>query len=375
MMQKHKKLSLISVTLLLGIVFLYYYYSNSAAPQIYALHANANTPTRLTVDVDGRTYSLPIYFLEGWKGQVHPGQTRYYSGWISRRYFTLGFIDGEANNPWSPAQNNIHWKQDPDLRTTKYIEPVINVELELIAELDDAMKAVYTADQRLVAVELGCACGPQLGTIAAINKRSRNLPMKLIGVEAEPKKLEMFHLNMRDNNVANSEYKLIHGAISIDNTAINFTFNRGDGASDYGSHVVTSKLSDILVQGERKVFVEVPSFTVCDIVREEAYIDYLHMDIQGMELHVLRKHIHCLNEKVRIMHIGIHGYAIYAAAIEILLNNGWILKYFSPGVTANPMPIKVFPTKFGERYSQDGLISVVNTRFSNFRLFSVLLQN
>lgn len=64
-----------------------------------------------------------------------------------------------------------------------------------------------------------------------------------------------------------------------------------------------------------------------------------------------------------------HGYAIYAAAIEILLNNGCILKYL------DLMPIKVFPTKFGERYSQDGLISVVNTRFSNFRLFSVLLQN
>ena len=318
-----------------------------------------------TVSIDEREYNLPLYFLPAWSGLIYEGQTADYSGWISRRYFTNGYMENREDY-WRDVERQLHWTKAPNRERSQIVTPTINTELKFLVDLEDAMKSVYTAQDQLIVMEIGCGCAPQLGTVAAINNRSRKLPMLLLGVEANSKKLPMFHANMQDNSVSRLEYEIFHGTISIDSQPVNFTVNVDDEQPK-----MNIKLAAMLRY--RKQTETVQTFTICQLLKSFDYIDYLYMNIQDAELEVLQQDIACISEKVRIMHIVLHDYSVYATAIELLLGNAWILKHFTPGISRGLW--KLHPTKYGEQYSQDGIISAINAKFSSFHEFSVLLNN
>ena len=336
-----------------------------------------------TVSIDEREYNLPLYFLPAWSGLIYEGQTADYSGWISRRYFTNGYMENREDY-WRDVERQLHWTKAPNRERSQIVTPTINTALKFLVDLEDAMKSVYTAQDQLIVMEIGCGCAPQLGTVAAINNRSRKLPMLLLGVEANSKKLPMFHTNMQDNSVSGLEYEIFHGTISIDSQPVNFTVEDAPPIMniklgkmlryrnvDDEQPIMNHKLGKMLRY--HKQMETVQTFTICQLLKSFDYIDYLYMNIQDAELEVLQQDIACISEKVRIMHIVLHNYSVYATAIELLLGNAWILKHFTPGISRGLW--KLHPTKYGEQYSQDGIISAINAKFSSFHEFSVLLNN
>ena len=97
----------------------------------------------------------------------------------------------------------------------------------------------------------------------------------------------------------------------------------------------------------------VPLVPLADVLEEFSLVNYLDIDIQGSESFVILAARKKLQNVVRALHIGTHSLGIHQQLREMLLEDGWQLRFDYP-------PNSSILTEFGWVSVRDGVISARN---------------
>jgi hypothetical protein len=203
--------------------------------------------------------------------------------------------------------------------------------LEYIAIAD----SVKRAGSRYCIAELGAAWGPWLG-LGGVMARSRGVKeIELIGVEALPARFELLRQHLAVNSLRPADggetntgavsCRLISGAATVTRTEVWFP---DVPVTDLGPAVSESE-SGRDYRGKRVRNLRVEGYPLTEILRD-AYVDLLHVDVQGAELDLVRANLDLLAERVRAMMIATHSRVIEGALIELLYEHGWELELEKP---------------------------------------------
>ncbi|KTD00215.1 FkbM family methyltransferase [Fluoribacter gormanii] len=200
-----------------------------------------------------------------------------------------------------------------------------------------AIKAVETARNRFVCIELGAGYGPWLVFAAKIAQQNGINDITLVGVEADKERIALMRAHFIKNGLPISEHdeiktenqittRCIYGGITESNGPL---FYGASGIGDWGG-AVSNDSSAMDYRGYELAKSRVPSYTIEDILHDFNHVDYVHMDIQGSEFKSLKHSIESINKKVRFMLIATHSRKIEGELLELLIQNKWTLLHEKP---------------------------------------------
>src|SRR5262245_38334436 len=262
-----------------------------------------------------------------WGGPVD--MSRYapnFLGVRTRRMFTLNMPRAAVAKP--PKQEQFFQTQWPPL-SEEYFEWI------------DLLEAVSQAQQTFTIIELGAGYGRWLVNAAAALRQRGHHDFQLIGVEAEPTHFEWMKVHFAENGLDPEQHWLIKAAISTDRKGAWFTVGRPDAW--YGQSVVRSR------KGSRETQ-RVKSITLGHILARCDCVDFLDLDIQGLEYDVLAAAKESLHRKVKRVHIGTHSQEIEQNLRKLFTDLGWTnLADFGLRTTVE--------TPFGQVSFRDGIQS------------------
>jgi FkbM family methyltransferase len=195
------------------------------------------------------------------------------------------------------------------------------------------LEAVVEATDSFTMIALGAGWGRWLIAAAFANRLRRNLPIRLIGVEAEPTHFDWMREHFRDNGLDPDEHELVPAAAA---GASGYAwFHVGKADSWYGQSIVTDPgLPTERCDDERDYRGErvrqVRTVGLESLAARHSRIDYLHMDIQGAELEVLVSAPALLDRKVRRILVGTHSAEIEVGLRELFTRLRWSCQYDVP---------------------------------------------
>jgi FkbM family methyltransferase len=189
--------------------------------------------------------------------------------------------------------------------------------LEYIA----ALRSVLEAGDSFCAVELGAGWGPWVVTSGAAAIKSGIRKLRLVAVEADEAHCEMIRSHLRENGFSEVT-EIVRGAVTGRDGVARFPVLT-DPANGYGACVEMVGACG---------YVEVPSYTISTLLRNIESVDFLHVDIQGSELEVIRASLDVLRTKVRRMFVGTHSRRIEVELSEEMAIAGWVLENEQPCV-------------------------------------------
>jgi FkbM family methyltransferase len=215
----------------------------------------------------------------------------------------------------------------------------------------DFLEAVSTAEKQFTMIELGAGYGRWLVNAAMAARRyNPDMPIKLIGVEAEPTHFEWMKQHFEDNGIDPTQHELIEAAVDEKEGSVSFYVGDPDGW--YGQSIAH--------EGNRMAtatVVEVKAITLSSILSNLDLVDLIDLDVQGAELIVLRSAIDDLNQKVKRIHIGTHARDIEQGLRDLFWQHGW---YKANDYACNSIEL----TQWGEIKFGDGVQSWINPRLS-----------
>jgi len=269
-----------------------------------------------------------------WSGPVDMSQ---YSpnplGVRTRRLFTQNMAKGAAAIP--PSQQQFFQSQWPPA-SEEYFEWI------------DLLEAVSQAHQTFTMIELGAGYGRWLVNAAAALRRRGHHDFRLIGVEAEPTHFQWMKVHFAENGLDPDQHWLIEAAVATHRRGAWFTVGRPDAW--YGQAVVSSPQSSFPTQ-------RVKTVTLDSILARCDWVDFVDLDIQGLELEVLAAARKNLQRKVKRVHIGTHSQMIEQGLRKLFTDLGWTqLADFSSGTTVE--------TPYGQASFRDGVQSWLNPRLA-----------
>jgi len=253
---------------------------------------------------------VPILELNGssllqfkpWSGRVPAG---YLSDWTG--------IKTRATVEHRFARQPTYW-------TARQETPTIQPKTEQIIDWLTVSDAVVSSGETFRMTALGAGWGRW---IAAGGALARQLGKKyfLIGVEADPDHFRWMKRHLVENDFDLNFYRLIEAAIS--DTAGTCHFEVGDPQAWYGQSIL--KRDD----PSRKT-ITVRTVTIKDVLGDSPPIDYLHMDVQGVELDVLSSYPEIVDERVRLINVGTHSAEIDVGLRKFFGGLGWQSLYEVP---------------------------------------------
>jgi len=280
----------------------------------------------------------PIHHLvftnfKQFKGEIDPAFQVNFLGVVTRNSFIAGLVAslGQELPTFDPA--------------IPVSYPVFDEEY---FEWIDLLEAVLGADKKFTMIELGAGYGRWLVNAAfAVKHYHGELPIKLIGLEAEPTHFRWMRQHFLDNGIDPGQHELIHSA--VDEREGTVYFHTGKPDEWYGQSIAQEL--DSLPES----VIQVKATTLNEILRDVDSVDLVDLDVQGAELAVLRSAIEELNGKVRRIHIGTHGCNIEQGLRELFGKHEWFKVNDYP---CNSLHI----TKWGKISFGDGVQTWLNPR-------------
>jgi FkbM family methyltransferase len=283
----------------------------------------------------------PIFgHFERFKGFVPPGYQTDFLGVMTRNAFSEGLIAAIGGKSPDPGYVETNYPGSDE----EYLEWV------------DLLESVLDAQQQFTMVELGAGYGRWLVRGATAVRRHRgDLPIRLIGVEAEPTHFEWLKQHFNDNGVDPAQHELIEAAVDEQEHTIRFYMGKPD--EWYGQRIAQPQ-----ERIEGLPFREVKTITLSRILSGLDLVDLIDLDVEGAELVVLRSAIEELNQKVKRVHVGTHAPDIEQGLRDLFWKHGWYKRndyavgraeltewgkiYFGNGVQTwiNPRLLPVQPT-------------------------------
>ena len=188
------------------------------------------------------------------------------------------------------------------------------------------LEAIVEARGEFTMVALGAGFGRWLVAAACAARQCENLRVRLVGVEAEPTHFQWLLQHFRDNQIDPAAHDLVEAAVSTTRGEAWFYVGKPDswyGQSIIQDHVGTGGPDDpeIEYNGERAR--RVKTVTLHEVTAKYGRIDYLQLDVQGVELDVLSSGSGILDEKVKRINVGTHSDAIEQGLRELFSGLGW----------------------------------------------------
>lgn len=248
-----------------------------------------------------------------WSGTVRAGYFAYFLGDIARAGY---------------------WKFSPELRAIYDRERQETFTRPLgddnIFDWLVLLEAVVEAKGEFTMAALGAGWGRWLVAASFAVKQFSNVPVHLIGVEAEPTHFGWMAEHFRDNGIDPGDHDLIEAAASA--TRGHAWFYVGKPDAWYGQAIVRDALLNGAVAGAEgdyggeKARV-VRTIDLTELLSRRDRIDYLHMDIQGAELEFLSGAPALLHDKVKRVLIGTHSHEIEEGLRSLFGALGWRCQY------------------------------------------------
>lgn len=214
----------------------------------------------------------------------------------------------------------------------------------------DVLEAVIAAQDSFTMIELGAGFGKWIGRAGlAARLYHDQMPLKLIGVEAEPTHFQWLQQHLTDNGFGPESYELIEAAVDAEDGEV--VFQVGDPGANYGQSIVREGSAVESVKRVRAV-------SLNRILSQLDQVDLIDLDIQGEEYRVLSSAINALNTKVKRIHIGTHGEQIERDLRALFRMHGWY-KLNDYACQKTQM------TEWGEVVFGDGVQTWINPRLSS----------
>ncbi|HET9607692.1 MAG TPA: FkbM family methyltransferase [Nitrospira sp.] len=235
---------------------------------------------------------------------------------------------------------------DPGYFETDYPQPD-----EEYFEWVDLLESVSGARNRFTMVDLGAGFGRWLVKgAAAVRQCHGDLPIKLIGVEAEPTHFEWLKQHFNDNGLDPAQHELIEAAVDGQERTVRFCVGKPD--EWWGQ-----KMSNPFLDSQGVPCREVKTITLSRILGALGLVDLIDLDVEKAELVVLQSAIEELNQKVKRVHIGTHTPEIEQGLRALFWEHGWY-KRNDYGVGRTEL------TEWGEMHFGNGVQTWLNPRLS-----------
>jgi FkbM family methyltransferase len=190
------------------------------------------------------------------------------------------------------------------------------------------LKAVSTATDKYVAMELGAGFGPWVvaGGIAARRRGINNI--HLCAVEGDADHFQYLRQHFIDNGFRPAEHTLIEAAVGTAAGVAQWPVLNGSAAEEWGLRPMHSERDYIGRRFDKtRPVVVVP---MRDLVAQEPYWDLIHIDVQGEEVEICRSCLEELNTRVRWIIVGTHSRKIDGLFLDMMWTAGWILEHEKP---------------------------------------------
>lgn len=200
-----------------------------------------------------------------------------------------------------------------------------------IAEFAAALRAVELSSKTFTMAELGCGWGCWMN-ITGVAAHNLGLAPRLIGVEADAGHIAFAAECCATNGFAREEYRLVRGVAAAEDGFALFPRQTIAGQS-WGLEPIFGAS-----KSQRRRAVESGSHDECrmvpleEVIGDAAYLDLLHIDIQGGELDLISSTLDALNTRIAYMVIGTHSREIEGRLIRTLVDAGWRLEIERPAI-------------------------------------------
>jgi FkbM family methyltransferase len=195
------------------------------------------------------------------------------------------------------------------------------------------LEAVADAKDGFTMAAVGAGWGRWLVAGAFAARQLGTLPVRLIGVEAEPTHFRWMLEHFRDNGLDPGQHDLIEAAAS--GASGHAWFYVGDAASWYGQSIIqgevaTEQIADGEVVHNGYKARQVRTVDLRELLGKYSRVDYLHMDIQGAELDFLSSHPTVLHGRVKRVLVGTHSNDIEKGLRQLFASLRWRAQYDFP---------------------------------------------
>ena len=200
-----------------------------------------------------------------------------------------------------------------------------------IAEWASCLRSIDLAGDRFVMLELGCGWGCWMNNLGVAAK-SVGKAVRLFGLEADQESLGFARLALADNGLSRDECCLTHGIAGRTGTVALFPRQGAEGGGGGAAifNPTSQQLKDALDSGR---YVRMPVIDIGALTRDEATLDFVHVDIQGAELDLLTDQFELLCRKVRYLFVGTHTKQIEGGLFELFTTGGtWKLEMERPAI-------------------------------------------
>ena len=185
------------------------------------------------------------------------------------------------------------------------------------------------AGGRFAAVEVGSGWGPWIGLAGVLANTHGVEALCLIGAEASAERYALMCRHLELNGLTSASRRMIktfHGAIWTHNGEVQFP---DSNVEDMGP-AVTAQGSKTDYRGRRVTTLSTPCVQLNTLCEGAGLIDFLHIDVQGSELDIIRNEAKWLGENVRSMMIATHSRVIEGGVMDLLGDFGWVLRREKP---------------------------------------------
>ena len=204
---------------------------------------------------------------------------------------------------------------------------------ENIFDLVVLLEAVADARDSFTMAAAGAGWGRWLVAAALAARQRGALPVRLIGVEAEPTHFQWMLEHFRDNHLDPAEHDLIEAAAS--GSSGHAWFYVGDPHSWYGQSIVQEEVvgdgtegGEVVHNGHRVR--RVRTLDLSELMSGYPRIDYLHLDMQGTELDFLSSDPELLNSRIKRVLVGTHSSDIERGLRQLFSGLAWQAQYDFP---------------------------------------------
>ena len=198
------------------------------------------------------------------------------------------------------------------------------------AEWIGTLRSVAEADGQFRLLELGAGYGPWMAITCLAARQQTISDIHVYGVEGDVGHVEFAHINMRDNDIPEAEYTVIHSAVGAEDGVIYWPVHDDPGGT-YGGRPMEADGSSYLGTTLGQV-VEVPVVGINGLLQRESRWDLVHIDIQGHEGDVCRAGITEMTRRVHRVVIGTHSRVQDGIVMDIFHKAGWALENEKPTI-------------------------------------------
>lgn len=192
---------------------------------------------------------------------------------------------------------------------------------EELFEWQIMLAAVLDAREHFTMIECGAGWGRWLiGAACAFRSLGRDIPLTLVGVEAEPTHFAWMLKHFRDNGINPHHHRLIRAAISDQDGEV--LFMTGHPSAWYGQNIVG--IEDYRMPGfDEARAARVASLSLNTLLAEFDRVDLMDFDIQGSERVAIPAAIDAMTRKVRRVFVETHAPDIHGLVFDAFRSCGW----------------------------------------------------